>query len=75
MDIVRNADGTLVVPVPPARHHESEDAVAPEGAGESAGPSDLATTRILHPGEGGYDEALSEWDRNRTPIASRRCRP
>jgi hypothetical protein len=67
MDIVRNPDGTLVVPVQPARSHEAEDAVAPEGAGEAAGPSDLATTRILHPGEGGYDEALSEWDLQQNP--------
>jgi len=66
MDIVRNPDGTLVVPVPPVRRHEAEDAVAPEAA-EAAGPSDLATTRVLHPGEGGYDEALSEWDLQQNP--------
>jgi len=67
MDIVRNPDGTLVVPVPPARRHEAEESVAPEVAGEVAAPSDVATTRTLHPGEGGYDEALSEWDLQQNP--------
>lgn len=45
MNIVRNADGTLVVPV------------------QTAGP----TTRLLHPGEGGFDEALAEWDVQQNP--------
>jgi hypothetical protein len=61
MDIVRNADGTLVVPVTPTRQHDTEDgedAVTPEPA---------ATTRVLHPGEGGYDEALAEWDHQQNP--------
>jgi hypothetical protein len=60
MDIVRNADGTLVVPVPQERT-ETDD-----GDGEtpqSSGP----TTRVLHPGEGGYDEALAEWDLQQNP--------
>jgi hypothetical protein len=26
-------------------------------------------TRVLHPGEGGYDEALTEWDRQQNPDA------
>jgi len=67
MDIVRNADGTLVVPIAPARRHDAEDIVATEGAEEPAEAPDLATTRILHPGEGGYDEALSEWDLQQNP--------
>ena len=67
MDIVRNADGTLVVPVQPARRHDAEEAVAAEGSEEPGGPSDLDLTRILHPGEGGYDEALSEWDLQQNP--------
>jgi hypothetical protein len=25
------------------------------------------TTRVIHPGEGGYDEALAEWDREQNP--------
>ena len=61
MDIIRNPDGTLVVPVEPARVHDEEiDADAP-----SAEPG----TRVLHPGEGGYDEALAEWDRQQNPDA------
>jgi hypothetical protein len=64
MEIVRNADGTLVVPVPPARRHDSDDD-APPGAEEAtmAAPE----TRVLHPGEGGYDEALVEWDVQQNP--------
>ncbi len=69
MDIVRNADGTLVVPVQPVRHHDSDDDVASERPrDESADALDVApTTRTLHPGEGGYDEALSEWDLQQNP--------
>ncbi len=63
MDIVRNPDGTLIVPVEPARVHDGDadtDAV------------DVATapdTKVIHPGEGGYDEALAEWDREQNPDA------
>jgi hypothetical protein len=68
MDIVRNPDGTLVVPVNPQRHHEAEDAEtsSPDIDGEAPVPHD-ATTRVLHPGEGGYDEALAEWDHQQNP--------
>ena len=62
MDIVRNDDGTLVVPVPPERSHATDD--------DADGETDQApqpTTRVLHPGEGGYDEALSEWDLQQNP--------
>ena len=62
MDIVRNADGTLVVPVAPERLHESDDDT--DGA---APPEAAATSRVLHPGEGGYDEALAEWDEQQNP--------
>ena len=58
MDIVRNADGTLVVPVEPERQHGTDDDA--DTSAEDAG--EAATTRVLHPGEGGYDEALAEWD-------------
>ncbi|MEQ1787295.1 MAG: hypothetical protein ABL966_09595 [Acidimicrobiales bacterium] len=57
MEITRNDDGTLLVPVPPERVHEAEGD-DPDTAEQPAGP----TTRLLHPGEGGYDEALAEWD-------------
>lgn len=60
MDIVRNDDGTLVVPVIPGRSHEEDD--------DGAEPMDAEpTTRVLHPGEGGYDEALAEWDVQQNP--------
>ena len=70
MDIVRNADGTLVVPVQQERLHESGDDVAtsPDGADGEATPTDAVPgTRLLHPGEGGYDEALAEWDLQQNP--------
>jgi hypothetical protein len=69
MEIVRNADGTLVVPVAPQRHHatdDSADAAAGEEAAETAKNTE-PTTRVLHPGEGGYDEALAEWDHQQNP--------
>jgi hypothetical protein len=70
MEIVRNADGTLVVPVAPERRHDSEDDVDPTKAADGddpAAPHSDATTRVLHPGEGGYDEALAEWDKQQNP--------
>jgi hypothetical protein len=68
MEIVRNADGTLVVPVVEGRHHESDDAVdAAPGAAEGDAPAATPGTRVLHPGEGGYDEALAQWDEQQNP--------
>jgi hypothetical protein len=64
MDIVRNSDGTLVVPVEPARAH-GEDGEDGEAVDTPAEPG----TRVLHPGEGGYDEALTDWDRQQNPDA------
>src|SRR6476469_8078698 len=61
MEIVRNDDGTLVVPVQPERQHDTDDGEAAEVA-----PAE-PTTRVLHPGEGGYDEALAEWDLQQNP--------
>lgn len=60
MDIVRNDDGTLTVPVPP----DPRDIAEAEAEGTAA---PRATTRTLHPGEGGYDEALAEWDHQQHP--------
>jgi hypothetical protein len=60
MDIVRNADGTLVVPVQQERRPAADDAAAPPS-------EDAPATRVLHPGEGGYDEALAEWDLQQHP--------
>ena len=70
MEIVRNADGTLVVPVQPERRQETAESadVPPPGADDDDVNTEAApTTRVLHPGEGGYDEALAEWDRQQNP--------
>jgi hypothetical protein len=67
MEIVRNADGTLVVPVAPLRRHPTDDSADPSSADEAP---NAGTTRQLHPGEGGYDEALAEWDRQQNPDRS-----
>ena len=70
MEIVRNADGTLVVPVPPERRHDIDDTTDTSsggGEGEAAQADEAPTTRLLRPGEGGYDEALAEWDRQQNP--------
>jgi hypothetical protein len=68
MDIVRNADGTLVVPVAPERRHEIDE-TAGDTATDDGGERVAADpgTRVLHPGEGGYDEALAEWDGQQNP--------
>jgi hypothetical protein len=66
MAIVRNPDGSLVVPVAPVRHHASDEEAAVTSA-DSEPASSEATTRVLHPGEGGYDQALSEWDLEQHP--------
>jgi len=64
MDIVRNPDGTLVVPVAAERPHDGdEDVDTDDETPVEAAP----TTRVLHPGEGGYDEALAEWDLQQNP--------
>jgi hypothetical protein len=60
MDIIRNDDGTLVVPVEPPRQHDDED-------DETVVVPAQPTTRLLHPGEGGYDEALTQWDLEQNP--------
>jgi hypothetical protein len=70
MDIVRNDDGTLVVPVQqdPQREAEAGAAILSDDADDEATMTDSSpTTRVLHPGEGGYDEALAEWDLQQDP--------
>jgi hypothetical protein len=59
MDIIRHDDGSLTVPVAAARHAGDDDPDA---------PADLEpTTMVLRPGEGGYIEALGEWDVQQNP--------
>ncbi|OWY62683.1 hypothetical protein B7486_57105 [cyanobacterium TDX16] len=53
MEITRNDDGSLEVPVEPTR----AEVEAAEAAGDAPPPTETMT---LHPGEGGYDEALAE---------------
>lgn len=76
MDIVRNPDGTLVVPLQPERRHDAadgadvdaaDDGTAAVGAGFAAQTDAAPATRLLHPGEGGYDEALAQWDLEQNP--------
>jgi len=63
MDITRNDDGTLTVPVTPDRHAGDD---LEQGQELPVGP----TTMTLRPGEGGYDEALAEWDLQQDPDRS-----
>jgi hypothetical protein len=76
MDIVRNADRTLVVPLRKERQHESDDDVDASSSadGEATQTEAEPGTRLLRPGEGGYDEALAEWDLqhhpDRAPVVS-----
>src|SRR5579863_3549618 len=66
MEIIRNPDGSLVVPIPEGRHHEGDE--TEETASDSGGEVVAEpTTRVLHPGEGGYNEALAEWDLQQNP--------
>jgi hypothetical protein len=68
MDIVRNDDGTLVVPVPESRNDRGEDTeTSPPPDGHEVTTDPVSTTRVLHPGEGGYDEALTAWDLQQNP--------
>ena len=56
MEIIRHEDGSLTVPVARDRHADDDETL------------DLQpTTKVLHPGEGGYAEALAEWDAQQHP--------
>src|SRR6185436_19481447 len=52
-------------PVTPERVYEPDDEAGERDETEAAAPA--PTTRVLHPGEGGYDEALAEWDLQQDP--------
>ena len=58
MEIIRHDDGSLTVPVARDRHAD-DDADAPVDTGP--------TTMVIRPGEGGYAEALAEWDAQQHP--------
>ena len=57
MSIIRHDDGSLTVPVAPGRHDEDAagDAVTETGS------------MVIRPGEGGYNEALAEWESEQHP--------
>jgi hypothetical protein len=68
MSITRNPDGTLIVPVLAERQHRGdEDSGDPSVEDDGSTIPETPTTRLLHPGEGGYDEALSQWDLEQNP--------
>ena len=67
MTIVRKPDGSLEVPIPEARHHEGDDVAPDVSTGDEVSAAAAPTTRVLHPGEGGYNEALAEWDLEQNP--------
>jgi hypothetical protein len=67
MEITRNADGTLVVPVHPQRRGDADPNTPADPTGAPVPDLTEPTTRVLHPGEGGYDEALAEWDLSQNP--------
>ena len=57
MSIIRNDDGSLTVPVAPGRHEEDD-------AGEAVTETG---SMVIRPGEGGYVEALAEWESEQHP--------
>ena len=57
MNIIRHDDGSLTVPLPVDRH----------AGDDGADVGDLPTSHVLRPGEGGYAEALAEWDHEQNP--------
>ena len=59
MDIIRHDDGSLTVGVVAPRSRD-DDELDPE-----ASPTE--TTKVLRPGEGGYVEALAEWEHQQHP--------
>ena len=67
MEVVRNPDGSLIIQVEPSRRH-GDDADTTAADDTTVEPTSTTTpTRVIHPGEGGYDEALAEWDLQQDP--------
>lgn len=61
MDIIRHDDASLTVPITPGRHDHDEDAA------KVSPIEDQPTSRVLHPGQPGYAEALRSWDEQQNP--------
>ena len=72
MDIVRNADGTLVVPVAPERQHtaDGEEGAAPTPRRTTGRPPACSCIRAREATTRRWRSGTS----SRTPIASRWCR-
>lgn len=64
MDIIRHDDGSLTVPVVAGRH--DDDGLVGDEAAESAAAA-ANSVMVLRPGEGGYVEALTEWEAQQHP--------
>lgn len=72
MSIIRHDDGSLTVPVAPGRHDNevtNDDGVVDAAATEAEAliHGTHETTRVIRPGEGGYIEALAEWEEQEHP--------
>jgi hypothetical protein len=67
MSITRHDDGSLTVPVTPGRVHDDGADDAAAGAAAAGGSESEPTTRVIRPGEGGYIEALAEWENQEHP--------
>ena len=65
MDIIRHDDGSLTVPVAPVRASDDADSDTDTDTDSPTVPE--AATIVLRPGEGGYTEALAEWDLQQDP--------
>lgn len=72
MDIVRNADGTLVVPVQQEGQHATDAAdTSTTGGGDATSP----TSQVLTRGKVGTTRRSLSGISNRTPIANPSSRP
>ncbi len=64
MDITRHDDGSLTIPVIPGRHADDGGG---DGDGDGVAPTPGPTEMTIRPGEGGYVEALAQWDAQQHP--------
>ncbi len=59
MEIIRHEDGSLTIPVAALPEVTDDDGVVTPAVGE--------TSMTIRPGEGGYIDALAEWDTQQHP--------
>ncbi len=62
-NITRHDDGSLTVPVEPGRHDNDNDSETDTDGEVEVTP----TSVVIRPGEGGYIEALAEWEADQHP--------